>query len=85
MNFFIEWVIFYCSCMFMMLSDNLFWIPTSPEYEKFKQNKFPLKVEGKEYNSRLDYIFRYRILSVLTSWRDIVPGIITSGILALIW
>jgi hypothetical protein len=73
-----------------MSLDNVFWIGASPEYGNFiklslfKKGK-PIKVEGKDYFSKVDYIFRYRILSVLTNWRDIIPALISGLILSLIW
>ena len=67
-----------------MSVDNIFWIPTSPEYVLFKNNSFPLEVEKKFYFSKLDYILRYRVLSVLKHPRDIIPAILTSLILAVI-
>jgi len=84
-EFLIHWILFYVSIMIAMCVDNIFWIPTSPEYPNFKENKMPIFVEGKLYHSRLSYIFKYRILSVLTHWRDIVPAIISSTILTLLW
>lgn len=92
MSFIIEWLIFYVAIMFAMSVDNIFWISSSREYKGFK--KLPwiipdgatrwLRHEGKFYYSKLGYIFAYRIKSVLTDYRDIVPGIITSFILAVI-
>lgn len=76
--------------MFAMCTDNIFWISSSPEYEKFKSlglfksNGTELLVEGKSYVSKIDYIFRYRVYSVLKDYRDIMPALITSGIMTLI-
>ena len=78
MDYLLKVPIFYAAIMLAMSLDNICWIPTSPEYEKFKNNQFPIIVEGKSYNSKLDYIFRYRILSVLKHPRDIIPAIISS-------
>lgn len=83
MNFFIEWIIFYVGIMFCMSVDNIFWIPTSPEYDQFKRG-YGIQVEGKIYNSRIAYIIKYRIWSVLTHWRDIIPAIMTSLILTIV-
>ena len=92
-NFYLQWAIDYCLVMFAMCTDNLFWISTSPEYESFKLvpwfgkqtelisgSEFTqaVLIEGKVYENKFSYILRYRILSVLKSWRDIVPAIITS-------
>jgi len=58
-----------------MCVDNIFWISASPEYKDFK--KWSLK-------DKLKYIITYRIKTVLTHWRDIIPAIITSFILTCI-
>lgn len=84
MSFILEWFTFYAAIMFTMSIDNLFWIPTSPEYLQIKKKQYPVKVEGKYYYSLIDYSLRYRIWSVLTHWRDIIPAILTSFILTLI-
>jgi hypothetical protein len=75
-----------------MCLDNIFWIPSSPEYPNFKKMKWIRKttgnpfvfVEEKYYVSKLDYIFRYRIWSVIKDWRDIIPGVISSFVLTLL-
>lgn len=69
--------------MFAMCIDNIFWISASPEYPLFKENK-PITIDGKTYSTRIEYIFKYRIWSVLTHWRDIIPAIFTSLILAVL-
>jgi len=85
MNFLIEWALKFGAVMLAMCLDNIFWIPTSPEYELYKNNKFPLKVENQLYYSKVDYILRYRVLSVLTHYRDIIPGLISSLTLAVMF
>lgn len=92
MSFLLEWLIFYIAIMFTMSVDNIFWIPTSPEYKKYKKLPFFKKaflgyfiiVESKFYHTKLQYIIKYRIWSVITHWRDIIPAVITSLILAVI-
>jgi len=76
MIFIIKWMLFYLSIMFTMCTDNIFWISSSPEYPTFKKSS---------YKEKLKYIFLYRIKTVLTDWRDIVPAVITSFLLSLIW
>jgi len=76
MEFIIKWIISYGLVMFAMCTDNIFWISSSPEYEKFKKWKI---------KEKLKYIITYRIKTVLTDWRDICPGIMTSLILSLVW
>ena len=75
MDFILSWLVNYCLIMFAMCVDNIFWISASPEYEDFK--KWSLK-------EKLKYIITYRIKTVLTHWRDIIPAIITSFILTCI-
>ena len=75
MNFILLWIVNYCLVMFAMCVDNIFWISASPEYPKFKI--WNLK-------EKLKYIFTYRIKTVLTHWRDIIPAIMTSLILTII-
>lgn len=90
MNFFFKWIFCYIAVMIAMSLDNVTWIPTSPEYEDYKKlpwskkNESYVIAEGKAYTTKLDYIFRYRILSVLKHPRDIIPGIFSSLFLALI-
>ncbi len=72
MEFIVKWIVFYAGVMFAMSTDNIFWISASPEYPEFK--KYSLK-------EKLNYVVNYRIKTVLTNWRDIVPAIITSFIL----
>lgn len=73
-----------------MSVDNIFWISTSPEYNQFKRlgffkkNDLRLAVEGRIYSSKIQYILIYRVGSVLTHWRDIVPALITSTILTIV-
>ena len=75
MNFLISWLIDYFLIMFAMCTDNMFWISDSPEYPEVKAMNF---------NQKIDYAIYKRIIPVLTSWRDIVPAIITSLILTVI-
>jgi len=90
MNFGLEWFTFYLAIMFAMSVDNIFWIPTSPEYKQFKKvpwirtDKKGFNYAGGYYANKLEYIIFYRIKSVLFHWRDIVPAIITSFILAVV-
>ena len=76
MFFLFEWIIFYVAVMFAMITDNLFWISSSPEYSQVKNYNLP---------TLFNYIWNNRIKSVLTNWRDICPAIITSFILTLLF
>lgn len=91
MMFVVEMAIYYVFAMFLMCTDNLFWVKSSPEYKAFKRLKYldtdsdqVIWVDGKVYRNKISYIFGYRIWSVLTDWRDITPAIIGSFLLALI-
>lgn len=83
----IQYIINYCLVMFAMCVDNLFWISSSPEYKAFKlmnwfkHNGIGIKMNDKFYLNKLSYILNYRIKSVLTDKRDIIPAILTSGIM----
>jgi hypothetical protein len=75
MMFIFEWILFYIFIILTMCIDNIFWISASPEYSQYKKYSF--------YN-KIKYIVNFRIKSVLTNWRDIIPAVITSFILALL-
>jgi hypothetical protein len=75
MEFILKWVIFYVLFVAMMCSDNLFWISKSPEYVDYKHYTFKKKV---------NYIFKYRIFTVITNWRDFTPALIFATLGALI-
>jgi hypothetical protein len=78
----IEWIAKSALILSAMCIDNLFWISASPEYPQFKKGEV-IKVGEKTYYGRYDYIIRYRIFTVLTHWRDLVPAIIVGGIWSL--
>ena len=97
LEFIITWIITYCLIIFCLSIDNIFWIATSPEYPIYKRLPFfpvdgndpislldSVKVEGKVYKSKIDYILRYRVWSVITHWRDIIPALFTSFISTII-
>lgn len=73
MTFVTEWIVCYAVVMFAMCVDNIFWISASPEYLQFKKWSFGKKII---------YVLKDRIWAVLKHPRDIIPGIITSFILA---
>lgn len=90
-TFLLTWILFYLYAMFLMTNDNIFWISSSPEYELFKKmptfrkkEGYYLEIGGKKYFTKMQYIFKYRVLSVLKDWRDITPAIYGSLIGALI-
>ena len=66
-EFIYKWIGGYCLVMLVMCTDNIFWISASPEYEEFKK---------KSLIDKAKYIFNYRIKTVLTNPRDIIPAII---------
>ena len=59
-----------------MCVDNICWIGASPEYVDYKHYTFKKKVK---------YILKDRVLVVLTHPRDILPAILTSAILGVIF
>lgn len=83
----LNFVLFYLSIMCAMCLDNIFWIPTSPEYKDIKKNftllfgllAIPKNKEG------LNYCWKNRILEVIKHPRDIIPAIISSIILSIIF
>ena len=88
MSFIIEWAIFYIAIMFAMSADNLFWIPTDSRFPGMKKEFFILIVGNREFvfpktKKGLSWCLE-RIKDVNTHVYDIVPGIITSLILAVI-
>ena len=64
--------------MLAMCFDNIFWISASPEYQDFKNKKFPLTNSDGTFKSQFDYVFRGRIIAVLKNPKDIIPALISS-------
>jgi len=89
MNPILLWICCYLFTIFNMCIDNICWISSSPEYDTFKKLKWFLLTsdfivrDNKLYHTKLSYIFEYRIWSVLTDWRDIIPATITSTALTI--
>lgn len=89
MNFLLRWIVCYALIMFAMSTDNLFWVSSSAEYWRykmlplFKKSSIQMWIEKKPYYTKIGYLIKYRIWSVLTDWRDIIPGLMTSFILAI--
>jgi len=92
MIFIFKWLICYLGVMFAMSTDNLFWIPA--DYKWYGTNewrpyfKVLFVIKGREYLFPVTKqgwkIVRGRVKDVLTHQYDIVPGLITSFILAII-
>jgi len=76
MNFLFAWALDYALVMFAMCVDNLCWMPSSPEWNDEK---------AKGWRSLFIYALMYRIKTVLTDWRDIVPAIVTSFVMTVVW
>lgn len=72
------YILSYILIILAMCLDNVNWIKSSPEYEDFKNNKFPLTNRDGTFKSKFDYVFRGRILAVIKDWRDIKPALISS-------
>ena len=86
----IEWLGFYISIMFAMSVDNIFWIPDSPEWSQIRKNFKVFILFNREFGLPKNkegwkYVWKTRVLEVLNHPRDIIPAVITSFILALIW
>lgn len=74
LDFLIFWFGMYCLIITAMFIDNLFWMSSSPEWNKVK------KYSQKDY---LIYCFRDRIWAVIKDKRDIIPAILTSLVLTI--
>lgn len=89
MIFFVKWIVCYAAVMVAMCTDNLTWIPTDSKWLGMKSHFYILIVFGREYVFPKDSDGRKwckeRIKDVLTHPYDIVPGIISSLILALLF
>ena len=68
------WLTFYLFVMFAMCINNLFWIPSSPEFKEFL---------GWNLIKKLRYMIGYRVFLVIIHPFDIIPAIITSRVM--IW
>lgn len=77
--------LFFASILGAMILDNCFWISASPEYQDFKNNKFPLITRDGTFKNKFDYVLRGRIFSVIKNKRDIMPALISSAILTILW
>ena len=75
LEFVLKWKIYYVFVMMAMSIDNIFWIPTSPEFKDFKKWKIAKK---------LRYVIGFRIFSVITHPLDIIPALMTSYMMALL-
>ena len=72
-----------------MCLDNICWISSSAEWETeaiVSRKKLSWKGHVKKYSikEKLDYVYNYRIISVLTDIRDIIPAVLTSGLMSLL-
>lgn len=94
MTFIIEWALFYVGIKFAMSYDNYMWIPSDRKWfhtKEWKPHFKPLFLIGKrEYflipQTKTGWkIIGSRVKDVLTHPYDIIPGILTSLILTIIW
>jgi hypothetical protein len=89
-NFF-SWIGASIIILITLSFDNIFWVSASPEFENykklglFKSNRNKIIVEKREYLTKADYIFHYRIKSVFTNWRDLSASVIGGLLVGLIW
>lgn len=93
MNFFIEWFIYYWAIIFAMAFDNYMWIPADYKWygthEWRKYFKVLFTIGKREYifpNTKEGWkIVAGRVKDVLTHQYDIIPAIVSSFILTLIF
>lgn len=88
--FIIKFLLFYVSIMLAMCLDNICWIPDSPEWKSIKINFYVFVFLNREFGipknkAGFSYCWKNRILEVLKHPRDIIPAIISSLVLSLIW
>lgn len=81
MRFLLEWVIKFLIAWLGFVINNLFWINKGGEWygdaevkNRFSSWKGP--VRDYTFTKKLRYVFGYRVLTVLTNWRDIVSAVI---------
>jgi len=92
MIFILKWGLSYCLIMFAMFTDNLFWIPADYKWYGTREwrpyFKVYLKIKDREFvypaTKEGWRIVWSRIKAVLTHLYDILPGIITSFLMAVI-
>lgn len=89
-KFLFQWIISYTLIMVAMCVDNICWIPDSGEFLSIKNNFYCSIFLGRVWafpknKAGWDYVIKYRIKTVLTHPRDILPAIFTSLILVLFW
>lgn len=84
------WLLCICLIGLSLIINNILWISGSPEYifykevDLIKDNHIGFIFNQEIYTSKLDYIINYRVLSVLTNWRDVTTALIIGSLLFLI-
>lgn len=74
----------YCIQIARMFHDNINWISSSPEFNSVKKLGFffpngeTYTIRNFEYKTYLQYVFRIRIMGVISDWRDIRPAVTSS-------
>ena len=78
-QFIIWWFIY----LAMMMLDNIFWMNKGGEWwgDAIVENPVTRKswtgpVKDYSFADKLEYILNYRLVTVLTSWRDLIPSAI---------
>ena len=89
-KFIFQWAIDYGLIMVAMCTDNICWIPDSPEWKVIKKNFYIMTIFNREFGFPKNkdgwkYVWKNRILEVLKHSRDILPAIITSLLLTIFW
>jgi hypothetical protein len=90
MNFLIQWFIFYGVMLFYSIFNNLLWINKGGEWYTNAEvsNQFDTwKGPVRDYTMamKFQYFLGYRVLTVLTNWRDQTSAITTSLAAAVIF
>lgn len=86
------WRIFLVSTfilLFALILDNLLWINASPEYLNPHTvinwfGSWTGAVVDFTFGQLMSYIFGYRVLTVLSNWRDLTSGLFFGGVITLI-
>ena len=79
----IQFIIWWFVYLAMMMLDNIFWTNKGGEWWNDATVENPITgkswtgpVRDYSFEYKLEYIMNYRLVTVLTSWRDLVPSAI---------
>lgn len=80
--FLLYWLVFYFLVLLVMSLDNINWIRSSEEW-KYPFGIHKEAISETRFKEYLKYVFLFRIKTVFTDVRDIIPAIISSFCLTL--